>query len=100
MTKSLIKIISILLIVGLNWTGLSAVGTTLAYFNDNEGPQSNAIVAATLDFHLESTSDFSPEVNEGQDTDRYIDVINDGSLSFKYNVHVADFYPGPGISIT
>jgi len=91
MFKSLIKILSILLIVGLNWGGLSAISSTIAYFNDQEGYQSNAIVTATLDFHLTSASDFSPEVTPTQTASRTISLVNDGSLGFRYQVRLEQF---------
>lgn len=91
MTKSLIKITSLLLIIGLNWTGLSAITSTVAYFNDTEDSQSNAIITATLDFHLESASDFSPEVTPTQTTSRTINLVNDGSLGFRYQVRAEQF---------
>jgi len=52
MHKSFIKILSLLLIIGLNWTGLSAIGRTLAYYLDNEDSNDNLFQATILDFSV------------------------------------------------
>jgi len=54
MKKSLIKTICLLLIIGLNWAGISAVGRTFAYFSDTETSSENSFSAGTLDFSLRS----------------------------------------------
>ena len=54
MRKSLIKIVCLLLIVGLNWTGLLAVGQTFAFFSNTEDSNDNTFTAATLDLSLRS----------------------------------------------
>ena len=64
MFKSLIKITSLLLITGLTWTGISAVSSTMAYFNDTEGYENNELIVGILDFSLSSASDFSPQVTQ------------------------------------
>jgi len=91
MTKPLIKIIATLLIVGLNWAGISAVGQTLAYFSDIENSDGNTYNVATLDFSLSSSGDFSPLVTPVQSTSRAISVINHGSLGFEYTVYANEF---------
>jgi len=52
--KSLIKIVCLLLIVGLNWTGLLAVGQTFAFFSNTKDSDTNTFTAATLDLSLRS----------------------------------------------
>lgn len=47
---SVLKIIVLLIFIGLNWTGLLAVGRTLAYYFDNEDSVNNSFQAAMLDF--------------------------------------------------
>jgi len=90
--KSIIKIASILLIIGLNWTGLSAVGRTLAYFNDIENSDSNSYQTGTLDFSLFSPSDFFPSTpGESNQLIRNISVVKEGSLNFKYQFYVNGF---------
>ncbi|MHA1483248.1 MAG: hypothetical protein ACTSQA_07420 [Candidatus Heimdallarchaeaceae archaeon] len=50
---SVLRIIVLLVIVGLNWTGLSAVTETIAYFNDVENSNTNVCQVGTLDFSLD-----------------------------------------------
>ncbi len=90
MRNSFIKIVCSLLIIGLNWAGISAVGQTLAYFNDIEDSPNNIYSAAVLDFSLDSALDFEPEVIPNtQNSLRTITVQNDGSLAdFEYSVRV------------
>ncbi|MFA6254640.1 MAG: lamin tail domain-containing protein [Patescibacteria group bacterium] len=52
--KPLLKVVAILLLFGLNWTGLSAIGQTIAYYNDLETSDGN-FTASTLDFSLDFT---------------------------------------------
>ena len=47
---SITKIAAVLIIVSLNWIGLSAVWETFAYFNDSETSIDNIFAAGTLDF--------------------------------------------------
>ena len=48
--NSLFKILAILLIIGFNWSGLLAIGQTIAYYNDTENSSVNSMQAAVLDF--------------------------------------------------
>jgi len=87
MHKSFIKILSILLIVGLNWTGLSAVIETFAYINDTETSSGDTFTAATSDFSL-TGGDFSPSgLNPGDSTTKNLTIQNDGSLGFQYKIN-------------
>ncbi len=52
MKKSFKKILIALLIVGLNWVGFSAVGNTVAMFNDIEASTENVLQAGVIDFTL------------------------------------------------
>ncbi|MFZ2414588.1 MAG: lamin tail domain-containing protein [Minisyncoccia bacterium] len=88
MRKSFIKIIAIALIVGLNWTGLSAVIETIAYFNDTETSLSNSYTAATLDFSLNQQANFSPNIIPTNLSTETIGVVNDGNLNFQYKIKV------------
>ncbi len=89
--KSIAKILVTLLIVSLNWTGLLAIGRTFAYFNDIENSPENIYQAATLDFVLETPGDFSLNFKADEIVVRGINVINEGSLLFKYIIGGADF---------
>ena len=82
MRKSIAKIIVIFLIIGLNWAGISAIGKTLAYFNDTEQSQNNSFQAGSLDFSL--SSDNLGQINLG--SKEYFDIQKDGTLDFRYNI--------------
>ena len=87
----ILKIIVLLLIVGLNWTGLSAVIETLAYFNDTEDSAQNIFAASTLDFSLNSPPDFSPVIMPNATSSRDISLTNDGILGFQYTASTSNF---------
>ncbi|GEM_PF-2345653 len=74
----------VILILGMNWSGLLAVGTTIAYYNDTETSSGNAHVAGSLDFSLVAPADFAPKVTPTADALRTIGIMNDGSLGFQY----------------
>jgi len=80
------KIAVVVLLVGLNWAGIAAIGQTAGYFNDDENSSGNIFSVATLDFSLTSLKDFSPEVTPAQPASRSISVVNDGVLGFQYGV--------------
>jgi len=85
--KSLLKTVCLLIIIGLNWTGLLAVDQASAFFSNNEDSNANTFTASTLDFSLSSPGDFSPSVlAPGQSATRNISVNKDGSLDFQYNI--------------
>jgi hypothetical protein len=84
------KLTAILLILGLNWSGLSAVGTTVAYYSDTETSSENAHVAGSLDFLLDQ-GDWMPaggelDLNPGESVSRDITVVDHGTVPFKYIV--------------
>jgi hypothetical protein len=82
-----IKIIALVLIIGLNWFGLSAIGGTLANFSDTEASAGNTYTAATLGFSVQS-SGFSPKVTPTQNATATVSLTNDGVLDFVYNLKV------------
>jgi len=88
--NSIVKLVSISLIAGLNLTGLSAIMETSAYLNDTEASPNNIYTASTLDFSLNSLADFLPEVTPTQNSVRDISVIKDGILDFEYNLKTED----------
>ena len=83
--NSITKILAISLIVGLSWFGLSAMGETLAYYNDTENSTENTFSAGSLDFSLNDAN-----------FDRFIGLdeiillspvlTNSGSLDFQYTI--------------
>ena len=52
MKRSFLKIVSLFLIIGLNYSGIFAVGKTAAHFNDREASPNNLFNATKLDFSL------------------------------------------------
>ena len=52
MKRSFLKIVSLFLIIGLNYSGIFAVGKTAAHFNDREASPNNLFSATKLDFSL------------------------------------------------
>ena len=89
--KSFIKIICLLIIIGLNWAGLLAVGQTFAYFVDNEDSNANLYQAGVLDFSLSSLADFSPSnLTPCRSVSRDISIVNNGNI-FKYTVRATEF---------
>lgn len=85
MNRHISKILSILLMIGLNWTGLSAIGDTLAYFNDIEGARENTLSAGTLDFSL-NNKDFDKFIGLDETILLSSVLTNSGSLDFQYTV--------------
>lgn len=89
--NSIVKIISLLLIVALNWTGISAIGQTLSYFNDTEDSPGNIYSAGILDMTIRSgQSNFIPpaeNMKPGDSTARdiYVGKTAD-SLPLKHRV--------------
>ncbi len=87
---SIVKIVVLLVIVSLNWAGISAVIETLAYLNDAEDSPQNVFSASTLDFSWDSPVDFSPEVTPTTTASRTVNVQNDGILGFQYTIQTAN----------
>ncbi|MBU0546874.1 lamin tail domain-containing protein [Patescibacteria group bacterium] len=83
--KSFSKILVILMLISLNWTAISAVTKTIAYFNDTE-TSGGSFTAGALDFVLTSPSDFYPEViSPGESSERTINFLNNDNIP-KYKV--------------
>ena len=89
--KEFKKIISLLLIIGLNWTGILAISGTRSYFNDIEISEENIMSAGTLDMAIRSGQGnfISPaeNMNPGDSTARDIYVGKTAlSLPLKHQV--------------
>ncbi len=88
--KSISKILVVLILIGLNWAGISAVVRTFAYFNDTEN-SSGSFAAGGLDFYLTSPSDFSPgAIAPGESAERTINFLNNKNIP-KYKVKPVNF---------
>ena len=89
--NSILKIAVFSVIVGLNWTGLSAVIETFAYYNNTENSQENIFAAGTLDFSLTSLADFLPSpILPGESAMKTINFINNDNIP-KYTVNATSF---------
>ncbi len=84
MKKSIYKIITVSLIIALNWSGLSAIGYTLASFSDVEDSTGNSWTAGSLDISSSSAGDFNPDITPYQTATRSVNITNDGSFNFDY----------------
>ncbi|MCK5085562.1 lamin tail domain-containing protein [Candidatus Parcubacteria bacterium] len=97
--KSILKITSLLLIIGLNYSGLFAVGETVASFNDMETSEDNFYTAGTLDFSLRFERDNFESVILAQNmkpedvVSRDIYVKKEGNLTLRYKA-LSEFIPG------
>jgi len=94
MKKLLIKTSCLLLILGLNWTGLFAIGETFAHFNDAELSSNNSFETGVLDFSLTTSNDFSQGLEPCQSSIQNISVLNNGTLGFKYKISTDNFSGG------
>lgn len=73
----IVKIAALGLIIAINWSAISSIYNTIAYFNDTEESKSNEFTAGTLDFELTSTQVFSNMVlSPGSSATGTISVIN------------------------
>ena len=94
MKNSFKKITLLLLIVGMNWSAISLIVGTDAYFNDTEVSGNNILTAGALDFRL-SGDNFAPEVNLEQDATKTISVLDtDSTMDYSYKVKVENSLGG------
>jgi len=88
--KSILRIAVLLLIIGLNWAGLSAIGRTLAYFNDIEESGSNSYQVAILDFSVTNNYIENFIGMEALSEIEFASIVTKttGSLAVQYEVNV------------
>lgn len=86
--KSILKITAFLIIVGLNWAGISAVGRTLAYHFDNEDSIGNFFKATLLDFSITNRHQEGFIGMEALSEIKFASVVTKktGSLNTQYEV--------------
>jgi len=96
------RIAVVILMVGLNWAGIAAIGQTTGYFNDNENSSGNILDANSLDIALTASpsAGFLPAEKEnyllpGDFVVKEIEVSNIGLLEPEYDVSVAFAYSDP-----
>ncbi len=80
------KAVVLLLIAGLNWAGLSAIGQTFAYFNDGEILGGNTYSMGSLNFSLEGNGIEEYNFGLGDATTTVITITDYSSLDLKYTV--------------
>jgi len=86
-----LRFVCLLIIISLNWLGLSAVIETFAYMNDTETSINNIFQAGILDFSLSSVADFSPSpIDIGESATRTISIINYGN-EHQYKITATNF---------
>lgn len=85
------KTIVMLLLVGMNWAGFSAVGTVLAYYLDIESSHGSVFAAGGLDFSLADSgwipSADADDLGAGTSVSRNVkieDLIASSSIPFQY----------------
>ena len=88
MTKSFTKIISLLLIIGMNWSAVSLISGTDACLSDAETSENNTMEAGVLEFELSSENDFQPEVTPIQNSTRIITVNDNSTMDYNYRARV------------
>lgn len=89
--KATLKIVLVLLVIGLNWMGVSSIDKTIAYFSDIEQSLGNIYGAGTLDFSLFAPGDFSLNLTAASTAVRNIHILNEGNLNFQYIIEAGDF---------
>jgi len=83
--NSVKKIAAMSMIVFLNWSGLSAVIQTFAYFNDTEISTGNILSAGTLDISLSPSGVYTSGLLYPTDSAEIsIGMDNDGTLPIQY----------------
>lgn len=96
MKRVSLKFIVFLLIVGINYSGILAVGETLAFYSDTESAGVNLMQAGVVDFSLKDNG-FSPiepsiSLEPGDATTKNIDISpEDNSNSFRYYASTTNF---------
>lgn len=79
------KIAVVLLLVGLNWAGLAAVGQTAGFFVDEENSSGNVLSAGSLDIVLTPDSTYaSGLMYPGDSASAAINLANSGTLPHQY----------------
>lgn len=79
------KIAVVLLLVGLNWAGIAAVGQTAGLFNDTENSSGNVLAASSLDIVLLPDGNFaSGLMYPGDSAVAAINLTNSGALPYQY----------------
>lgn len=87
MNKLILKFTVLLLVIGLNWAGLSAIGETWAYFNDIETAEENTLTVGTLDFSL-NDANFDKTIGLNEKIFLSSVLTNAGTLPWQYMAEI------------
>lgn len=90
MKKNSTQFISLLLLAVFAINLLFGIKEVFAFYQDREDSFLNNLLAGSLDFSLISPDDFLPQVNDTQNATRNIEVVNNGSLGFQYQVTASE----------
>src|SRR3989338_8419714 len=74
-----------MLVIGLNFTGIWAIGTTVAYFGDTQISETNSFVADFLDFSL-SVYSFESVIALDETISKNTVLANGGGMDFQYTL--------------
>lgn len=80
-----LKCLVLVLLIGMNWQGLWAVGETVAFFNDTEESAGNGFTAGELDFSLDPT-EINEEINLGGSASFSSDIVDANNVAWKYTM--------------
>lgn len=89
--KTIFKILSLILLIGLNLSFLTTIKDTVAFFNDIEKSKNNNWKAATLNFSLSTPDDFTPLLTADISVQKQILMSNQGILGFDYSIKTDNF---------
>lgn len=83
-----LRVLVLALLVGMNWSGLFAVGATVAYYADAETSSGNTQSAGSLDFSLDP-DEWMPVGKEdsllpGDTVSRTVGILDNGTIGFQY----------------
>src|SRR3989338_3300762 len=84
-----IQFLVLLLLVGLNWSGILAIGTTAAYYNDTETASENGFTASSLDFSLTENS-FQSTIGLDETVSKNTVIVNGDGMDFQYTLEVEE----------
>ena len=87
--RIMIPFIVLMLVVSINLTGLWAVGTTIAYYNDTETSGGNVFTADSLDFSLTHYS-FESNIGLDETVSKNTVIVNSGGMDFQYTLEAEE----------
>jgi len=95
-SKVLLRVLSVFMILGMNWMGISAIGTTVAFYGDEEKASNNTFISGALDFvltaHPFDTVEASLNMGPNVSTERKIDIVPESNSNpFQYYASSTSF---------